>query len=66
MRTTAILGLFALAILAAPSLLAQDAEGATEEADEQKGVQWTADYSAALETAKSDNKRLFLEFTATW
>ncbi len=66
MRTTAILGLFALAILAAPSLLAQDAEGAAEEADEQKGVQWTADYSAALETAKSDNKRLFLEFTATW
>lgn len=61
MRISALLGLLLLALVAAPTLSAQEAE-----AEEAKGVQWTEDYSAALETAKSEEKLLFLEFTAVW
>lgn len=61
MRTTATLAMLVMALLAAPALLAQG-----DEAEEQKGVNWTENYEEALKTAKADEKRLFLEFTATW
>jgi thiol:disulfide interchange protein len=66
MRISALLGLLLLALVAAPTLSAQEAEAEEAKAEEAKGVQWTEDYSAALETAKSEEKLLFLEFTAVW
>jgi hypothetical protein len=71
MRTTAILSVMALALLFTPALFAQDeAKPAKDEAkpaaDEAEGVQWIQDYAKALEKAKADKKRLFIEFTATW
>jgi thiol:disulfide interchange protein len=64
MRTTAMLSLVALSLLFTPALSAQEAE--KDSAEESTGIKWTEDYSAALETAKAENKRLFIEFTATW
>ena len=61
MRITALLGLLLVALVAAPTLMAQEADKA-----EKAGVAWTEDYSAALETAKTEEKLLFLEFTAVW
>ena len=61
MRTTAFMGMLLLALLAAPALMAQEAEP-----EKTTGIQWTEDYSKALETAKADKKNLFIEFTATW
>ena len=63
MRTTAILSVMALALMFTPALFAQDE---AKPADEAEGVQWIQDYAKALETAKADKKRLFIEFTATW
>lgn len=64
MRTTALMGLLLLSLVAAPALFAQDADA--KEAEETKGIQWTEDYNAALKTAKAEEKLLFIEFTATW
>ena len=58
MRGTWALGLFALALLAAPALMA--------EGDATTGIQWTDDLPKAYETAKADKKYVFIEFTATW
>ncbi|MBK8207337.1 MAG: hypothetical protein IT464_08470 [Planctomycetes bacterium] len=55
MKTMLTLGALALALMASPAF-----------AEETKGVQWTDDYAKALTTAKADNKRLFIEFTAEW
>ncbi|MBZ0136276.1 MAG: thioredoxin family protein [Planctomycetes bacterium] len=64
MRTTAFMGMLLLALCAAPVLFAQ--EDTADEAKESAGIQWTEDYSKALETAKAEKKNLFIEFTATW
>lgn len=68
MRTTTLMGLLILSLIAAPALFAQDTaetDGA-EEAKETTGIQWTEDYRGALTTAKAEEKMLFIEFTATW
>jgi hypothetical protein len=62
MKTTLMLGVLSLAVLAAPAVFAQEGE----DAEQIKGVQWTEDYAGALKTATAEKKRLFIEFTATW
>ena len=77
MRTIAILSVMALAFLFTPALFAQDnvkpatddktaKDDAKPDAEEAAGVQWIQDYAKALEQAKAEKKRLFIEFTATW
>ena len=61
MRITAFMGMLLLALCAAPVLFAEDAD-----TENTTGIQWTEDYSGALETAKAEKKNLFIEFTATW
>lgn len=57
MRVYGTVLVLALAFAMAPAL------AAAESAD---GVQWERDYKKALETAKKENKRVFIEFTAEW
>lgn len=56
MKPMFALGFFALALMAAPAF-AEDAKA---------GVKWVETYEKALETAKAEKKRVFIEFTATW
>jgi thiol:disulfide interchange protein len=62
MRFALSLGLLLAALAVAPALFAEDGD----KAEPRKGVQWTEDYAEALKTAKAENKRIFIEFTATW
>lgn len=57
MKATFTLGLFALALLASPAFAEEEAK---------TGVKWVETYEKALETAKAEKKRVFIEFTATW
>lgn len=57
MKASVTLGLFALALLASPALAGEEAK---------TGVKWVDTYEKALETAKAEKKRVFIEFTATW
>lgn len=57
MKSTVTLGLFALTLLASPLFAGEEAK---------VGVKWVDTYEKALETAKAEKKRVFIEFTATW
>lgn len=51
----------------APILFAQEEKDGEEKEDAGKnGVQWLEDFAKAKEAAKTQKKRLFIDFTATW
>jgi thiol:disulfide interchange protein len=65
-----IVALAFFSVLLSPSLFGQEIDGEKEKKEgvesKQAGVQWVQDFEEACNTAKAEDKLVFIEFTAEW